>query len=405
MIQKYLIRHAFAEQQLFDPVADDLSFVIVIPARNEPFLLDTLGSLQDAQQTKATYEIIIVFNHSEEDSAEDKMKNISLYKDCVEWLNERSYNHIHPITAFDLPEKSAGVGLARKIGMDEALRRLEGVPNGFIVCLDADCLVAANYLIAIEDFFNNNPEIDGASLYFEHPLDDLSDDIKEGIIQYELHLRYYNQLLRFAGHPFAYHTVGSSMAIRAEAYVKQGGMNKRKAGEDFYFLQKIIQLGSFGEIKSTVVYPSARISERVPFGTGRAMKEWISEKKNTLLSYHPEVAQHLKDLVDTLRSKGKAIQSEDVPLSVLQFISEESFDKKMDELRKNTRSNAAFIDRFFTWFNLFMCFKFVHYFRDNIQPNIPIREAAEHFLAMENKMIKKGMTTAELLSEFRKRER
>jgi hypothetical protein len=92
-------------------------------------------------------------------------------------------------------------------------------------------------------------------------------------------------------------------------------------------------------------------------------------------------------------------------LSILQFISKESFDEKLDELRRNTRSDEAFIDRFFTWFNLFMCFKFVHYFRDHIQPNIPIREAAEHFLAMENKVIKKGMSTAELLAEFRKRER
>jgi glycosyltransferase involved in cell wall biosynthesis len=405
LIQKYLQRNAFLEPQLFHPIADDLAFIIVIPARNEPQLIATLRSIMEAQQPNSSYEVLIVFNHSEADTKEIKADNLASYTTCVNWLKEQNHAHIHPIEAFDLPSKHAGVGLARKIGMDEALRRLEGIPGGFILCLDADCLVASNYLLSIESYFKEHPEIDGASIYFEHPLHELSNDQKEGIIQYELHLRYYNQILRFAGHPFAYHTVGSSMAVRTAAYVKQGGMNKRKAGEDFYFLQKIIQLGSFGEIKNTVVYPSARLSDRVPFGTGRAMKEWLNENKSDLLSYHPEVALHLKKLVDNIRLKGKDIQLQELPSSIIQFISKEEWESKLDELRSNTKSKAAFIDRFFAWFNLFICFKYVHYFRDNIQANIPVREAAAQFLLMENSEIEKGSSTAALLAEFRKRER
>jgi len=404
LIQKYLERYAILKEQLFHPVADDLAFVIVIPARNEPQLIATLRSVMEAQQPNSSYEVLIVFNHSEADTKEIKADNLASYTTCVNWLKDQNHHHIHPIEAFDLPSKHAGVGLARKIGMDEALRRLEGIPGGFILCLDADCLVAPNYLLRIESYFKEHPEIDGASIYFEHPVQELSNDQKEGIMQYELHLRYYNQLLRFAGHPFAYHTVGSSMAVRTVAYVKQGGMNKRKAGEDFYFLQKIIQLGSFGEIKNTVVYPSARLSDRVPFGTGRAMKEWLSENKSELLSYHPEAALHLKKLLDSIREKGKAIEVEELPISMVQFISKDTWKSKLAELRNNTKSKEAFIDRFFLWFNLFMCFKYVHYFRDTIQANIPIREAAEQLLLMENKEIEKGSSTAALLAEFRKRE-
>src|SRR5204862_3217619 len=88
-----------------------------------------------------------------------------------------------------------------------------------------------------------------------------------------LHLRYYIQALRYAGFPHAHHTIGSCMAVRAGEYRQQGGMNKRKAGEDFYFLHKIIPLGGFGDLTGTTVYPSPRPSDRVPFGTGKAVRE------------------------------------------------------------------------------------------------------------------------------------
>ena len=38
------------------------------------------------------------------------------------------------------------------------------------------------------------------------------------------------------------------MAVRADAYLRQGGMNRRKAGEDFYFLNKFMVLGGYGEM-------------------------------------------------------------------------------------------------------------------------------------------------------------
>ena len=92
---------------------------------------------------------------------------------------------------------------------------------------------------------------------------------------YELHLRYLNLFSRFTGFPYAYHTIGSCFGVRAETYASQGGMNKRKAGEDFYFLHKIIPLGEFREINNTCVIPSPRESDRVPFGTGAAIGKYL----------------------------------------------------------------------------------------------------------------------------------
>ncbi len=34
--------------------------------------------------------------------------------------------------------------------------------------------------------------------------------------------------------------VGSALAVKALQYVKAGGMNRKQAGEDFYFVQKLV---------------------------------------------------------------------------------------------------------------------------------------------------------------------
>jgi len=245
LIKHYLHSFAFLEQQIIALPEEDLNMVIVIPARIETSLIETLQSVLDADLPEKPFEILVVFNHPLSESIDNKAENERLFQECSTWIDQKAIKNIHLIKAFDLPDKHAGVGLARKIGMDEALRRFGSNEKGVVVALDADCVVNKNYLRAIEKAFDLSPECNAAAIYFEHPTQDLKEPLLSGIINYELHLRYYNQLLKYSGHPYAYHTVGSSMAVRASAYYKQGGMNKRKAGEDFYFLQKIIQLGNF----------------------------------------------------------------------------------------------------------------------------------------------------------------
>ena len=95
------------------------------------------------------------------------------------------------------------------------------------------------------------------------------------IALYELHLRYYLHSVRSTGYPHAFHTVGSAFAVRADIYCQEGGMNRRQGGEDFYFIQKVAQRGSWSECNETCVYPSPRPSDRVPFGTGPAVARLI----------------------------------------------------------------------------------------------------------------------------------
>lgn len=405
MINKYLERYAYTDQQIFAERDALLNLVIVIPARVESALLITLESILDAEPPQKPYEVLVVFNHPLGEKEELKIENERLFQEGLKYLNERLIKHIHFIKAFDLPDKHAGVGLARKIGMDEAVRRLGSNSKGLIVALDADCRVSNNYLRAIENYFDDHPSCDGASIYFEHPLNELDEHLLSGIINYELHLRYYNQLLKYAGHPFAFHTVGSSMAVRSGIYQKQGGMNKRKAGEDFYFLQKVIQLGNFGEIKDAIVYPSARVSDRVPFGTGRAMAEWKKNKEDVFVSYHPEMATDLKDLFYLIVKEGANDTLFDrLPERIKEFIGEAVWEQKMNELSTNTITKTAFIQRFFQWFNLFMCFKFAHFYRDRYRANIPVYEGATILLEKLDLQLSGKESLVDLLKKFRKLE-
>ena len=93
-----------------------------------------------------------------------------------------------------LPKKHAGVGLARKIGMDEACWRFQKIrnPRGIIAAFDADSRCEVNYFKAIVEHFQKKSHIQAASIYYEHPTQgvDFEEDVYAAIVLYELHLRY-----------------------------------------------------------------------------------------------------------------------------------------------------------------------------------------------------------------------
>jgi len=87
-----------------------------------------------------------------------------------------------------------------------------------------------------------------------------------------------------------------------EAYVEVRGMNKREAGEDFYFLSKLAKIGKISYIKETCVYPSARPSTRVPFGTGSRVQRFLSGKGQEYLLYDPQIFVILADWLELMKN-------------------------------------------------------------------------------------------------------
>ncbi|BDD04294.1 glycosyltransferase [Aureibacter tunicatorum] len=384
----YLERYALPQTLIQEPAHDDLFMCVVIPSYKEPNLIKSLEALYSCSSTKHSVEVIVVINEPE--GLEDDAKNINeeSYSLAKEFSKTHSTDKLkfHIIYANPMPKKHAGVGLARKIGMDEAVRRLESVgkSNGIIDCFDADSECANNYLQAIESHFLQHPKSPACSIHFEHPLDGpLDNAIYQGITAYELHLRYYVHAMRYSGHPHAFQTIGSSMAVRCDSYQKQGGMNRRKAGEDFYFLHKFIPLGNFTEIKNTQVTPSPRPSDRVPFGTGRAIGEYLDKKKDVNYTYNWESFEDLKKFYSSLDNIYTAEENElndiyqNFPDSIKAFLPFESFSFEIAEIKKYSSNQTLFIDKFYKWFNGFKVLKFVHFARDHFHENQTLTEACD----------------------------
>ncbi len=381
----YLHKHQLAARQLRTSPHAQLSMVVVIPCYDEPELHLTLSSLRACKRPQAAVEVLVVINAPEDAATEVVEQNRRALR-TVQALDDSLNDpclRFHPLYFPKLPPEHAGVGCARKLGMDEAVQRFSdlGRADGLILSLDADCRVAANYLQAVESHFVRHPKSPAAAIYFEHPLD----ESHPGMISYELFLRYYIQALRFSGHPHAFHTVGSTIVVRAEAYVKQGGMNRRRAGEDFYFLQKLFALGGFSEVRDTMVAPSARHSARVPFGTGQAVGRIEASGAIGYPAFAPDI---FGDLVDLFRRVEQACEQEfqslpsPVGLSpvLMDFLNKLGFDDKMQEIRRNAVTPRTLRQRFYNWFNPFRVLKFANFATAAAYPKVDVVDAAHSLL-------------------------
>ena len=259
---KYLCRNPGQEL----PELARFSHAAVIPAyRENEELPAVLDSLLRAEQADAAA-IIVVVNHPAGSSAESS-------RALLDYLRRRDQPRLFPLYA---PDLSGGVGEARKAGMDCFVRsrRFEDLDNNFIFSLDADSPVAENYFSTVIPALEASPAAPGAIIGIRHR--QAANEAQESAVRaYEKYLFRYAEKLSAAGSPYGFVSIGSGFAVRASAYVKAGGMRKRQAGEDFYFLQELAKQGALLKIPETLVFPSPRMSERVPFGTGQAVKSLL----------------------------------------------------------------------------------------------------------------------------------
>ena len=270
----------------------------MIPCYDEDFIVvdNTLQSLLYMDLDSLSCNIIILINHNEVADVQVVNKSKAVYDKLKAKYDSLDLPALRFNTYYQVfLTKEYGVGVARKWLMDTAfIHFYKNNQNGIIINLDADTTVANNYLIEIADFFKTNKTKEACSIAYEHPLD------SSAIINYELHLRYFINMQRLLNLPFAYQTVGSAMAVRSEAYAKEGGMVKRQAGEDFYFLHKYSKKQTLGEVNTTKVFPSSRTSHRVPFGTGKAIAEALKEP---LLAAMEEKRLHISIELEDLIKK------------------------------------------------------------------------------------------------------
>lgn len=364
----YLERYAWPHELFPDyQPPHNLSLIVVIPCFKEPDLIGALEALNACDRPQGEVLIIVVVNEPEDASPEIKAANELTLKQL------KNFRSAYPLLVSNqqLPAKKAGVGLARKIGMDEAVRIFRRAGNnGGIVCYDADCRCDTNYLDEIELAYSD-PRTQSGIVFYEHQL---HRENHEAIVDYELYLRYYIDALRFAGFPYAHQTLGSCITVRTSMYEKVGGMNTRKAGEDFYFLNKTIPHGGFVEVNSTTIRPSDRVSDRVPFGTGKAVNEIINSAEDYSI-YHPNTFEDLRlffSKVDTFWTE----KNSKIPRTVATFLGDDWQDQ-INEVKSKVSSPEQFKKRFFHWFDAFKILKFVHFCRDDFYQNVELEEALD----------------------------
>jgi len=345
---------------------------VVIPSFAEgDSLLATLASLAEGPpDLLERFLVLVVVNHRRDAGLEEKASNLRTLERLkagratfprlrLAWVDAASPGR-------ELPLKDGGVGLARKIGFDLALSHLD-FPGDFspvLVGLDADTLVRPTYLEATVRHFETASE-GAAVLPFWHqegrsPLE------QQAIEHYELFLRHYVLGLSLAGSPYAFHTVGSAMACRAEAYVRAGGMNRRQAGEDFYFLQQAAKTCGVGRLLGTMVYPSARPSRRTPFGTGRSVSRWLAGEKEAIRFYRAESFGLLGAWLHLAKSQWHSsadrvlASARDLSAHLGDFLETIDFADRWAGLQRNHRRQESFLAAFHTWFDGLRTIRFIH---------------------------------------------
>lgn len=369
-VQRYLARHgAKGPWQLGGEDHSVFHGAVVLPSLAEgDGLFATLQSLQrSAEKCPSRFLAVVVLNHSEGGAAADRQQNEKDLARLADFATRASLNlaWVDAISSgLEIPHKQAGVGFARKLGMDLALGRLDWDGDPLLVCLDADTLVEDNYLQSIVRHFSQT-SIGAAVLPYRHQ-PAKSPEQQVAIDRYELFLRSYVFGLQLAGSPYAFNSVGSAMACRASAYIRCGGMNSRKAGEDFYFLQKLAKTDGVAGLEGTTVFPEPRVSHRVPFGTGRSMARLLAGDQQGVLFYPLEcfrvLAAWLKAVEQNLSAEAPALGlfAEEISPVLANYLEQLGWQSAWAGLQKTHPSPKQLGQAFHVWFDGFRTLRLIH---------------------------------------------
>jgi len=399
-VEKYLRKFSYDKWKIYGDRKKHNS-IIVIPAIDEYENIKTLltSLIQNDKELFPSTLILFIVNHtvsSDADIKQNNIKTIEYLKNIIDKKkNEDEFSQMiinsglqigfidAALKGFELDDKEGGVGLARKIGMDEALKFFDydSSNKNILICLDADCTVSENYISTIREAFNKD-NISAGYVNFAHDKTDEEENYK-AIINYEIFLRYYVLGLKYAESPYAYHSIGSTMVCNVDSYIKIQGMNKRKAAEDFYFMEKLSKITEIKKIDGTTVYPSSRGSWRVPFGTGKRVTRFLEKVQNEYLLYAPESFSVLKKWNELfysdeiLSSQEYLNNAEKISSALLDFLIGNKFAENWDKILKNTKSTNQINKQKQLWFDGFRTLKLIHHLRDSEFPLINMFDALD----------------------------
>ncbi|WOJ92661.1 hypothetical protein R0135_12820 [Congregibacter variabilis] len=372
-IDKYLAQYAEPEARacLETTWSQSWEQVLVIPAYGEsPEVLKNLS-----QYTNTL--MILVINHPDTDA--NSQRNDALRDHLTTLVQQQRIpganasleqlprgNHVLVVERPTALPAKEGVGLARKIGCDLALALFAKgqVQSPWIHCSDADARLPKDYFKAAK-----TAKLAVALTYpFTHlPPDDPREHT--AIELYESYLQSYVEGLHRAGSLYAFHTIGSCIAVDAEAYAQVRGFPRRAAGEDFYLLNKLAKQGSVITPRCTPLSLSARLSNRVPFGTGPALTALLSQDSFADIAYFydPRCYKALAVVLSYVERFGnpdlqandfkQALEDHPEVFTALQHLGLEDF---LAHAKNQCADTDAFVKQFHQWLDGFKTLKLIH---------------------------------------------
>jgi hypothetical protein len=401
---KYLSGHAELEAALAEKLSGSYGHTLIIPAYGErDSLFPLLGSVPAGPRGRVL--VILVINaradsssavHEANTAVRARLeKELTLLQTLSDSPPMRLYGLAdgsllaidRAVPGYFLPE-GQGVGLARKIGNDVALAlaAVDRLSSNWLHNTDADTRLPRDYF----DQMTGVPEEAAAAIYFfEHRFEEDA-ELAEAARLYEISLRYYVLGLAWAGSPYAYQSMGSCVVISRDAYAAVRGFPKKNAAEDFYVLNKLAKVGSIFRLAGSPILLEGRPSDRVPFGTGRAIRDLVSKKRGlaNFRLFHPLVFAHLAGWLDMLREIARSggdltkilgVLPQDNPFFRADLLEEAlrklgAFEAIREAVAKS-HDEATLRRHLDTWFDAFRTLKLIHALRDGGLPSLPWREA------------------------------
>jgi hypothetical protein len=229
------------------------------------------------------------------------------------------------------------------------------------------------------DYFERGRGASAMLFPFRHGGDG-ADPVTAATLRYELSLRYHVLGLAAAGSPYAYQSVGSAVAVHAEAYAAVRGVPKREAGEDFYLLDKLAKLAPIVRVAGEPLAIRARRSERAPFGTGPGVSA-ILERGDVWVA-SPGAFARLGGVLAALDAfavdrDGAALRATCVALALEAALGALGFFAACEESSREVGSGDL-RRRLHTWLDARRTLRLLHAMRDLGAPDVPLAQALEH---------------------------
>jgi len=382
-VTKYLDRYAEAEAAVTLP-GKRYAYSLVIPAFNEDH--DSVIKVWRRVKPGTSLLVILVVNSPvkgdpsariliEKLTSFQKIRQLTEQVQLIEKFGDATGPDILIIDRFSPGysiTKKQGVGLARKIGMDIAASLInQGViSRRWLFTTDADAELPEDYFCI---------ETEGTDAAFLHPFKHVAQPGLSLPMQlYELSMLYYVAGLRWANSPYAYPTIGSTISCSLDCYAAVRGFPKRSTGEDFYLLNKLRKTGEVRLGGGNPINISGRFSDRVPVGTGQAIKA-IHDMDSPIMEFtleHHQCFSQLKRFLDWLEDVS-VTQPEHLSTGdpgIDDYVRQIGLIPHYERKRLQTPTTKVMRKHLNDWFDGLKTRQFIHHFRDQHFGSVTITE-------------------------------